>query len=129
ILIMSFFYVVTAYYLVMVYKVETHSAAYNPLYSQNTIGKRSEYNLPCVLKVGEESFSGLLTNWDERGCFVSFDPGEAGLIELRGELHFEVRLDGVLFAQTGKVVGSYERGVGIRFTPEANDLSEGYNWS
>src|SRR5690606_40659791 len=85
ILLMSFVYAVTAYYLVMLYKVETNSAAYKPLYSHQTIGQRSEYDLPCIVRVTDEGYPGQLTNWDGNGCFVSFTPGEAGLVEIRGE--------------------------------------------
>lgn len=129
VLILSFFYLITSYYLVMVYRQETISASYNPLYSRHTIGNRSEYNLPCTLNIASESIAGILTNWDDQGCFVSLDPGEAGLLELRGRLEVLAKLDGVSFSQLGHIVSSYERGVGIRFTLGANEISEGYNWN
>lgn len=129
ILLMSFVYAVTAYYLVMLYRVETNSAAYNPLYSFQTIGQRSEYDLPCMVRIGEEGYPGQLTNWDQNGCFVSLTPGEAGLIDLRGEVKVEVRLDGHAFNQVGSVVSTYERGVGIRFTSSAKAGPTGYNWN
>lgn len=128
ILLMTFIYAITAYYLVMLYRVETNSAAYNPLYSHQTIGQRSEYDLPCMVRIGEDGYLGQLTNWDENGCFVSLTPGEAGLVDLRGDVKVEVRLDGHTFTQEGNVVSSYERGVGIRFTHAAKDQGSLYNW-
>ncbi len=129
ILIMCFFYAVTAYYLLMVYKEETTSAAYNPLYSANTIGQRTDYDLQCSITFPGETLSGVLTNWDSAGCFVSLDPGEAALVFMQGELEIETRLDGVKFRESGKVVSFFERGIGIRFTPKANELRDGYNWN
>tara|TARA_R110000868_G_scaffold100129_4_gene275456 strand:- start:1774 stop:2505 length:732 start_codon:yes stop_codon:yes gene_type:complete len=128
ILVMCFFYAVTAYYLIMVYKEETSSAAYNPLYSANTIGRRTDYDLQCSIKFPGETLSGELTNWDQSGCFISLDPGEAALLDMQGELEIEIKLDGVIFKESAKVVSFYERGIGIRFTPKANAIRDGYNW-
>lgn len=128
ILILSFVYVITAYYLLMLFHVEIKSASYNPLYASSTIGQRSEYELPCKLKLDHEVIGGQLTNWDEKGCFVSFEEPVANLMELHGDLTLEMRLDGHVFTQKGKVVSTFNRGVGIRFTPILNDASESYNW-
>lgn len=128
ILLMSFVYAVTSYYLVMLYRVETGSAPYNPLYSQQTIGRLSEYDLPCFVYSGDHAYQGQLTNWDENGCFISLTPGEGGLADLREDIRIEVRLDGHIFEQIGEVVSTYERGVGIRFTSSAEERDTGYNW-
>tara|TARA_R110000868_G_scaffold100128_3_gene275387 strand:- start:17693 stop:18229 length:537 start_codon:yes stop_codon:yes gene_type:complete len=128
ILIMCFFYAITAYYLLMVYKEETTSAAYNPLYSVNTIGQRTDYDLQCSIAFPNETLNGVLTNWDSAGCFVSFEPGEAALVYMQGDLEIETRLDGVTFRESARIVSFFERGIGIRFTPKANELRDGYNW-
>lgn len=128
VLILCFIYAVTAYYLLMLYNIEIESAAYNPLYSSQTIGRRSDYKLGCSLISGGNKYQGYLTNWDERGCFVSLEPGEANLVELHGEIEIEVLLDGHLFKQNAYIVSSYLQGVGIRFTMQTQAQQEDYNW-
>ncbi len=127
ILVMSFVYIVTAYYLGMIYRLETSSAAYRPLYYDNTIGNRSDFSLRCQLITSEGPLSGTLTNWDERSCFVSLDEGVGALSEIRGALKVQLPFEGYQFEQRAQVVSRYQRGVGIRFSPDVSS-NEGYNW-
>lgn len=129
VLIMDFFFLVTAYYLLMVYHSEIESAAYNPLYVKSTIGQRSEFDLPATLKANSNEIHGQLTNWDEQGCFVSLNMNESLTPNLGPLVELETRIDGVHFQQTGKIVSSFEGGVGIRFTIDNRNIYEGYNWN
>lgn len=127
ILITSFIYIVTVYYLGMLYKLEATSAAYSPLFFQNTIGNKSDYHLRCEIKNDQGIFTGELTNWDEKSCFVAFDEGVAGLVDLTGPTQISFSFEGHDFVHHALVVSRFERGVGIRFTPDLSGNAS-YNW-
>ncbi len=129
ILIMDFFFLVTAYYLMMVFSGEISSASYNPLYVKSTIGRRSEYDLPCSVKLATQEIHGTLTNWDEQGCFISLEVNDSLLPNLEPTLEVETRIDDIHFNQNGRIVTSFEGGIGIRFSINTKLSSEGYNWS
>lgn len=129
ILIMDFFFLVTTYYLMMVFSGEISSASYNPLYVKSTIGQRSEYDLPCSVKLATQEIHGVLTNWDEQGCFISLEVNDSLLPNLDPTLEVETRIDDIHFNQNGRIVSSFEGGIGIRFSINAKLSSEGYNWS
>lgn len=129
ILIMDFFFLVTTYYLMMVFEGEIASASYNPLYVKSTIGQRCEYDLPCSVKLATQEIHGSLTNWDEQGCFISLEVNDSLLPNLDPSLEVETRIDDVHFNQIGQIVSSFEGGIGIRFSANTKTSSEGYNWS
>lgn len=126
IVITLFFYVVIAYFLFQYLTSYLSLARINPNYSENDLFKPILKEISCELEFNNQKYNGILTNWDEDGCFVLLDESLNVLSAVTVSLVFFGRH----FTERGEVVASTldYRGFGIKFETTKKEMTE-FNWS
>ncbi len=126
IVVALFFFVVISYFLYQLLSDYFGQASINPNYTSNDLFKPLLRDIPCEIISANLVSLGVLSNWDERGCFVKLH--EAALIpdNIKVKITFRDRS----FYQEGEVVASTAdlTGVGIRFHKTVKNLDV-FNWT
>lgn len=126
IVIALFFFAVISYFLYQLLKHYLSLASINPNFSTYDLFKPLLRDIPCKVKVNEEEFSGILSNWDAEGCFIKLDHGKS----LPKNVHVVIYFQGREFHQDGEVVALTldSSGVGIKFGNTIKDINV-FNWT
>ena len=126
IVVALFFYVIISYFIYQILDQYFATASINANYDAEDLFTPMLREIPCQVKLAENSISGVLTNWDEGGCFLKlaekkYLPKKVGLF-----IHFEGRE----FFQEGEVVAQSQdfSGVGIKFKTLSKSLKT-FNWA
>lgn len=126
IVVALFFYVIISYFIYQILDQYFATASINANYDTEDLFSPMLREIPCVVQVGEISLSGILTNWDESGCFLKLEekknlPRKVGLL---------IRFEGREFFQEGEVVAQSQDflGVGIKFKTLSKSLKT-FNWA
>ncbi len=123
ILILTSFYLVLTYFTFLLWNREMKEAAYQPNYYENSIYKKSHYQLPTVLNSPSGRSEGYLTNWDEEGCFFYSEDGVKG----QGIVELNMEYEDIAFKCNGKIITRYGNGVGIKVLRSAQNDQPGWN--
>lgn len=126
IVIALFFYTIISYFLYQLLKQYMEVASINPNYRQADLFPPLLRIIPSELSFQDHTLSGILTNWDEDGCFIKLEKG----MSLPAKLNVLIKFQGKVFTQEGEVVAQTLdlTGVGIRFQETAKDLRV-FNWA
>lgn len=126
IVVALFFYVIISYFIYQILEQYFATAPINANYDSEDLFSPMLREIPCVVKVNELSFPGVLTNWDEGGCFLKLEdkknlPRKVGLL---------IQFEGREFFQEGEVVAQSQDflGVGIKFKTLSKSLKT-FNWA
>lgn len=126
IVVALFFYVIISYFIYQILDQYFATASINANYDTEDLFSPMLREIPCLVQVGEISLSGILTNWDESGCFLKLEekknlPRKVGLL---------IRFEGREFFQEGEVVAQSQDflGVGIKFKTLSKSLKT-FNWA
>lgn len=126
IVIALFFYVVISYFIYQLLAQYWKVASINPNYQNTDLFSPLLRSIPCRVHYGEEEVSGILTNWDESGCYIKLSRSA----RLPGRIRLSVSFGERVFVQEGEVVAQALdlTGVGIKFKEIPKDLKV-FNWS
>jgi hypothetical protein len=126
IVISLFFFIVISYFLYQLLKYYFSQASVNPNYAESDLFPPLLKNIHCRVLFDEKSVEGILSNWDEEGCFIKL----SGPQQLPSKVRVLVQFRDREFTQEGEVVASIQdsSGVGIKFEKTARDLTV-FNWS
>lgn len=127
IVVTYFFYIVISYFLYQLLHQYLNSARLNANYGENDLFHPLLCQLPCVIRAGEEELSGILTNWDEEGCFIKMN--ESPLKRLK-KVEIIIQFAGREFCEQGEVVAqsTSKTGLGIKLKNSFKDLKI-FNWN
>jgi hypothetical protein len=126
IVIALFFFIVIAYFLYQLLRYYFSQASVNPNYADTDLFPPLLKNIHCRVISGDQVVQGILSNWDEEGCFIKFSESTALPAKVKVLVLFRDRE----FTQEGEVVASIQdsSGVGIKFEKTIRDLTV-FNWS
>jgi len=126
IVIALFCYSVISYFLYQLYGHYLSMASLNANYSSSDLFDPLLKELPCSLSIGENTFAGHLTNWDEEGCFIKFSQTLPAANQVKVVISFKGRS----FEQEGEVVATSANltGLGIKFGQTSKGLNV-FNWA
>lgn len=114
ILIVLFIYVLTSYYLFFFLKTELQQSYFNPGFTDENLFEPMLFkiNANLVDKINNKKYPGILTNWDEEGCFIKLSHP----IEKIKKLELEVVYLGHSFKQKVRAVTVLKdkNGLGLR---------------
>ncbi|OFZ45252.1 MAG: hypothetical protein A2485_06010 [Bdellovibrionales bacterium RIFOXYC12_FULL_39_17] len=114
ILLMNGLYVVLAYFFYLFWHFELNESVYVPGFSTSMIGKKSLYNIQVeLLAEFRDPMKGIMTNWDEVGCFIALDDEFDETIKKNVKIY--ISFAGKEFCQWGEIISGYGNGVGIKF--------------
>lgn len=126
IVVALFCYVVISYFLYQLFNYYLQLASLNPNYAPDDLFDPLLKEIVCIVQTEKHEHSGILTNWDDEGCFVKLHqplPTAVPLAQVR------IEFKGRKFEQNGEVVAhSLDlRGIGIKFgkTPKGMTI---FNW-
>ena len=126
IVVALFFYVIISYFIYQILDQYFSRASINANYDSEDLFSPMLREIPCTVTVGDENFQGVLTNWDEEGCFLRLKnkksfPRRVGLL---------ISFEGREFFQEGEVVAQAQDflGVGIKFKAQGKSLKT-FNWA
>jgi len=126
IVIALFFYTVISYFLYQILGQYFQFARINPNYSTSDLFEPLLTKIPCSVSWQDHSVPGVLTNWDEEGCFVQL----ASVEKVPSRVQMAISFQGRTFEQEGEVVAHSTdlRGIGLTFSKKQKDLKV-FNWS
>lgn len=126
IVIALFFFIVISYFLYQLLKYYFGQASVNPNYAGDDLFPPLLKNIHCRVIFGEQTAEGILTNWDQDGCFIKLSQPQ----ELPTRVKILVLFREREFSQQGEVVASFQdfSGVGIKFEKAIRDLTV-FNWT
>jgi hypothetical protein len=126
IVVALFFFAVISYFLYQLLAYYYRLAVLNPNYSRDDLFSPLLTKIDCRLRVGETVFSGVLTNWDQEGCFLRLPERYKFSRKTQITIYFQGRE----FSQEGEVVSQTVdgTGIGLRFKETPKDLTV-FNWS
>ncbi len=116
VLLSGFTFLVFSYYLQIYLKLELSDAVYTSLFSSYLPSPSDFYQFNVRLEFPNGAYrNGLLTNWDENGCFVVFED-KIPLVSRNVEIF--ILSFGHSFRQRALVVSRSPRGLGVKFSSE-----------
>lgn len=123
VLILLFFYSLSAYYNFQLFKEEIKESYYNSNFDNNGLFDPMLLKIPCTVIVANKSYSGHLTNWNDSGCFIYFSKPE----KLSGRCEVLLQVSEKVFKNTGQIVASKKLndGIGVKFYENKKSV---YNW-
>lgn len=126
IVIALFFYSVISYFLYQLLVQNFTEASLNPNYSPEDLFDPLLKEIPCEVTLGENSYGGYLTNWDDNGCFIKL----ASPIPRTDKMSVKIQFQGREFIQQGEVVAETLdlTGFGVKFEKTNKDLRV-FNWT
>jgi hypothetical protein len=126
IVVALFFYVIISYFIYQILDQYFATASINANYDSGDLFPPMLREIPCVVTVGEQNISGVLTNWDEGGCFIKLKEKKS----LPRKVSLLINFEGREFSQEGEVVAQSHdfHGVGIKFKTLSKSLKT-FNWA
>lgn len=126
IVVALFFYVIISYFIYQILNQYFTTAAINANYDRDDLFPPMLREIPCMAIVAEREHPGILTNWDDDGCFLKLS--ERAVLPRKTGLR--IRFEGREFFQEGEVVAQTQDflGVGIRFKASEKSLKT-FNWA
>ena len=126
IVIALFFYTIISYFIYQLLNQYFENARINPNYSLSDLFSPLLRKIPCQLKWDGHMVKGILTNWDEYGCFVCLEES----VVVPSKVNITVSFHGRDFQQDGEVVALSTdlRGIGLKLEQKQKDLNN-FNWS
>lgn len=125
ILVLSFVYIIFAFYFYISWEVELKRSCYNPKFEKNDLNKHRRFPLEGFLKIENQQVPCHISNIDETSLFVIFK--DANIIvpknDLNKEVEVEIIIDHVSFKQKAMIIGNYDLGLGLSYLK--NDEGEG----
>jgi len=127
ILLALFCFLVIAYFFYQLYDEYLQLAYLNANYRKEDLFSPLLFEIECELIIGEERFSGFLTNWDSEGCFLYLKSEQLPKVK---KLRMEISFRGRKFIQDGEVVAQSTElhGIGLKFGENPKNL-EVFNWA
>jgi len=127
IVVIFFFYIVISYFLYQLLQQYLRSARLNANYHGHDLFDPLLNSLQCSIRSDKEEILGILTNWDEEGCFVKLDSMPAHKMK---KVEVIIRFQGREFIEKGEVVAQSLslRGVGIKLNNSLKGLKV-FNWN
>lgn len=127
IVVTFFFYIVISYFLYQLLREYFASARLNANYQAHDLFRPLLTSLECRVKDQYGQINGLLTNWDEEGCFIKLT--EAPKHKLK-KVELIINFQGREFHEEGEVVAQSTSlsGVGIKLKHRSKDLKI-FNWN
>lgn len=127
IVVTFFFYIVISYFLYQLLKEYLLSARLNANYQSSDMFKPLLTNLECKVKSQFGEIKGLLTNWDEEGCFIKLEEEPRHKLK---KVELIINFQGREFMEKGEVVAQSTslNGVGIKLKNSSKDLNV-FNWN
>lgn len=128
ILILSFIYLIFAFYYLIFWKLELEDASYHPKFDLCDIKLRPVYPVAVNLTLRSgETYSGLISNLGENSCYILLDEKWD---ELRGHLDAKIHFEGNEFDSYAQVVSTYGPGIGLKFRPKRSaESSRSLGWT
>lgn len=127
IVVAFFFYIVITYFLFQLLQEYLASARLNANYQHHDLYDPLLNALKCrVIGAGEE-VSGVLTNWDDEGCFLKLDHLPSKNLK---KVELIISFEGREFVEQGEVVARSTtlNGIGIKLRNSSKDLKI-FNWN
>lgn len=126
ILVFLFLFLISSIYLYQFLKEELYAPYLNSLFSESDLFSTRLYLVEVDFSRGEEASKGLLTNWDENGCFVRVL--DNATVPRWGQREFVVNYQGHEFRFKGKVVSKLPKtGFGVKIDSSDANWSELYS--
>ena len=127
IVIALFCYVVISYFLYQLFSYYLDMASLNANYSPDDLFDPLLREIPCAVVADGTEYPGILTNWDDEGCFVKLTNSLPTILpNAKVLIHFKGRK----FEQEGELVAhSIDlKGIGIKFGKSPKGLNV-FNWA
>lgn len=127
IVVTFFFYIVISYFLYQLLRQYLSSARLNANFKANDLYGPLLNQLECHILRGNEQYKGVLTNWDEDGCFVKMESMPS--VKLK-KVELLIHFHGREFREQGEVVAQSTamHGIGIKLLNSSKDLKI-FNWN
>lgn len=127
IVVTFFFYIVISYFLYQLLKQYLQSARLNANYLQEDLFPPLLNSLECTIRHSKGEVQGILTNWDEEGCFVKLTEFPSHKLK---KVELVIGFQGREFIEKGEVVAQSIslQGVGIKLNNSSKDLKV-FNWN
>jgi hypothetical protein len=122
-LILSFLYLLFAFYFYITWELEVTLAAFNPKFSMFDLEKESRFKIRATIFSSEDKNNGvdaLVTNIDSTSCFLLISPGQDLKLNKSGKYYVNSVYENVKFCNNVRIVSAYDRGIGFVFE-EAQD--------
>jgi hypothetical protein len=117
-LVLSFVYLVFAFYFFITWELEVGLASFNPKFSTHDLEKESRFKLQASIRTSEADEGGVsafITNIDEGSCFLLLPDTESFDLNPSTKYFLESIYEGVHFRHCARLVSSYDRGIGLVF--------------
>jgi hypothetical protein len=126
IVVALFFFTVISYFLYQLLAHYYQLAGLNPNYARDDLFAPLLQTIECQILADGTSLSGMLTNWDQDGCFIKLSEPHKFSRKVKIKIYFQQRE----FLQEGEVIAQTldVQGVGIRFKETARELDV-FNWT
>jgi hypothetical protein len=120
-----FFFIVISYFLYQLFSEYLSQACINPNYTNNDLFSPMLRNISCKISADSIDSEGILSNWDEKGCFIKLNNPQEVPDKVNVSIYFRDRV----FLQVGEVVSSTSdlTGVGVKFNKVSKTLDV-FNW-
>lgn len=130
ILVILFFYLLIAYYLLQFLKMDMQEPFYNPGFIQERLFEPMLTKIECeiVSKKNQISKKGFLTNWSKEGCFVYLPEN----FKFNSSISLKIFFEDHVFTQDGFIVSrnKQDNGYGLKFIPRSKkEKSDIMGWS
>tara|TARA_Y100000768_G_scaffold389043_2_gene391414 strand:- start:7741 stop:8274 length:534 start_codon:yes stop_codon:yes gene_type:complete len=129
IIVMTFFYLVIAYYLYQFYKSELLESYYNSNYQETDLFSPmlKKINVQIIDLEQKELARGYLTNWSYEGCFLYLDEPT----QLKGRVTVRIEFGGKTFSENSTIAAKElgGRGYGFKFQNTSQNESNKMNWN
>jgi len=117
-LVLSFLYLVFAFYFYITWELEVALAAFNPNFSTLDLEKESRFKIKATIYSSSEENDGietLVTNIDSTSCFLLLNRDQDFKLNKSGKYHIKSVYENVKFCNQVRVVSAYGRGIGFVF--------------
>ncbi len=125
-MIVLFMYVCMAYAFYQLLTWTFSRAIFSPNFREDDLHAPMAHRIPLVLKVGEGTVRGYLTNWDSEGAFIYL---EEPWSDAAKKAQLELVIEGECFGAKGSVVTVTMDGKGIGLEWDKEPILEKRSWS
>ena len=117
-LILSFLYLVFAFYFFVTWELEVSLASFNPCFSIHDLEKESRFRIQARIYTNDDKAVGvnaLVTNIDEHSCFLLLNKEASLSLNPSAKFYLESVYEGIHFRNQVRLVSAYDRGFGFVF--------------
>ena len=117
-LVLSFLYLVFAFYFYISWELEVELAAFNPNFTIFDLEKESRFKIKAKIYSSSEEKDGieaLVTNIDSTSCFLLLNHDQEFKLNKSGKYYVKSIYENVKFCNQVRVVSAYGRGIGFVF--------------